>query len=232
MQTELTRAQVVYQVALKQPFFDLPGRTPESAKVIYDVISPRLPLRPSDIQVAAANNYGEYAISLSLFGGVGTIEFRIDGYRAQFDGVRSNSDLQLIVDCIGDMEKMAGQILTNAEVAGTDVSIAAWMRVEGGIEKVHSVLNQHSRLELGSNVTRPANMILGGRLKEGDERWGARFLFEPSLNKEVDHLFVRLDVTYWPDSPYSTVEARRDHIDSVLESLFREVGFGEERGDE
>jgi hypothetical protein len=75
-------------------------------------------------------------------------------------------------------------------------------------------------------------MFLGGTLKEGEDRWGARFVFEPSLNKEVDHLFVKLDVTYWPNSPYSTVDARRTHIDGVLESLLRQVGFGEGKGDQ
>jgi hypothetical protein len=232
MHTELSRAQVVYQVALKVPLFDLPARTPESARAIYEVMSPRLPLRPSDIQVAPANNYGEFALSLSLFGGLGILEFRIDGYKAQFEGIRSQTDLQLVVDCIGDTELIANQILSSAETAKTEVSVAAWMKVEGGVERVHTILNQHSNLRLQSNVTRPADMILGGTLREGDERWGAKFLFEPSINKEVDHLFVKLDVTYWPESPYPTVDSRKTHIDSLLESLFRQVGFGDEEGSE
>ena len=233
MAVELSRADLTYQVNLKQPTFSLAARVPEMAAILHEVLSPSVSVAPSNIQVLPASNYGEFVLRVSLFNGQGSIEFRIDSYRAQFVGLRAVADLGIVFDCLQALERGAERILAGtSEVLSTEVTLATWLKLgEKGIEVVLAMLNAHSKLELsGRTETEKVSMDVRGSISDPDERWSAKFLLEPSVNKEVDHLFVSLNAQYWPGGLHSGLEARKDHFTALYKYIVEGAGFQFEEG--
>ncbi len=137
-----------------------------------------------------------------------------------------SKDVQLAVDCLGDLQSAMNEILPQVDVSKTDVSLAVWLKVGGGVEAVKEALHKHSTFTIDATETRRLSIALAGGIKDLKERWSAQFNLEPSINKEIDHLFVKLNTLYWADGSYRTLEEHKKHVDELLTAILARAGFG------
>src|SRR5690348_3816395 len=80
MKVERSQAQLVYEVGLKMPAFELATNGVPVVKTIHAAFSGRFNVTPADMHVASATRLSDWVARLSLFNGQWSVEYRFSGY--------------------------------------------------------------------------------------------------------------------------------------------------------
>jgi hypothetical protein len=98
MKATIERADASFEVAFKKPLLDQSRGAP--LQKLYDALSENFTLSLADITVNAGPAPAQAFANVALFGGAGSIEIRMDRWRATFRGLRTPEDTKVISRCL------------------------------------------------------------------------------------------------------------------------------------
>lgn len=229
MKLALSRAQLVYDVALNAPAFDIAapnaGRT---LQTIYGAFSGRFKISLADVSVSNAVRLSDWAIRLLVFGGRISVEFRFDGCRVTCNLLSTAHDIQRAVECIHLAEHAARTLFTSSEIQATVSKVSAWFWCDGGAAAVPPHLAAYAPAKVGIVPGfQDAQQVLfnvAGGFGNPEERWLFKLLIEPSA-VDYGHLFVQMEGHYAEGGKYNTFDEKSAHFSRMYTASLNEFKF-------
>ena len=229
MKIDLKRAQLLYQTSLSFPAFAFAKDTTVTVEKVYRAFSGAFRgLSLSDISFANSNNLGEYTLRLLLFGGVGKIEFRLDGLRAEFDGLQSSGNVGIALESVRLAEGVLQEFSADIPTQGATATLNVWYNCENGMDGVIARLNAatptFSLTEKFGGATQ-AQYSVGGLLTNVDEGWSYQFAVEPSVNVDLGHLYLSITARHLTGGKYSSLDERSAHFEQMAHTVLSTLDF-------
>src|SRR5262249_60685853 len=109
MKVIVARIDVVYEVNFRRPLFDREREVPPLLQSLYDTLSDNFGISLSDVSVHLADSLPNVFAMINLFGGAGSVELRLDRWRAVFRNIRTDEDRKIIIRCLN----LAGGAIEN-----------------------------------------------------------------------------------------------------------------------
>jgi len=229
MEIRHSRGQLSYEVELPAPVFGLASTTVQNIETLYSTFSKRFSLTLANIQVTTGTTVGEYVIRLMLFNGLGTIEIRLDSYRAHLNNLMNDKDVEVAIESLSLLESAASSLLKGTVPTLTKATLASWYLCEGGTEAVRANFLLHSPrdigIEIGFEAASEVQFAINGSIGNPNELWSMIFNIEPSTFESFGHLFARFEGRYLQGSKYNTLNERRMHFIHLHHALLKASGF-------
>jgi len=233
MKLALSRAQLIYDLALNAPAFDI--ATPNAARTvqaIYGAFSERFPISLADMSVINAVRLSEFTTRLQVFGGKISVEFRFDGCRVTCNLLSTPDDMQRAAECSELAEHVARSLFTSSEIQTTMNKVSAWFRCDGGSAAVlpHLAAYAPARLGIvpGFQGAQQVLFNVTGSFENPEEGWFFKLPIEPSAVNYGD-LFIQVEGRYAGDGKYRKFDEKRAHFSRVYKAALNE--FDLEVGD-
>jgi hypothetical protein len=228
MKAILSRVDATYEVQFKKPLLDY-GRIPESPiQLIYDALSEAASISIADIVVNPGPAPGSVSVYFSLFGGLGSIELRLDRWRATFRTIRTEDDKKIVIRLINLTATAVDQLSDRTSAARTFLSVAYWYQCDVGIDGVKKLLEllgpTTMKFDPASFGGKEIEFTLNPRVWNAEEGWDARFIVQPSL-LEGSHLFLRYDSDYISGGRYNSPDERFVHVEKMTATLLDQLGL-------
>jgi hypothetical protein len=222
----LSQAQLVYDVGLRAPAFDLATNAVKTVQELHKVFADRFKVTPADLSVSNGVRLSEWATRLQMFNGRWLVEFLFDGYQTICNLLAHDADLQLALECIRLGEQVARTVLTSSETGTTLGRLSAWYWCDGGPAVVRPYLSHFAPANLGIvpgfEGAQQALFNIAGSIANTQERWSTRLLIEPS-SVEHGHLFIQIEGRYEEGDKYGTLDDKIAHFTKVSQAVLKQA---------
>jgi hypothetical protein len=228
MKVTVARVDVIYEVNFRRPLFDREREVPPLLQSLYDTLSDNFGISLSDVSVHLADSLPNVFAMVNLFGGAGSVELRLDRWRAVFRNIRTDEDRKIIIRCLN----LAGGAIENfsdrSRSSRNLVNVSVWYVCDAGSTGVAKMLSQHGssgmRIERGFLGSEEIEFSLYPRLLNKTEGWDVTFLVQRSW-LEPSHLFINYSGTYLEGGRYNTIDQKADHIKQMFGGLLETLGL-------
>jgi hypothetical protein len=228
MQFSIDRLNVTYEVAFKDPAFEIAQSAVAILTAFYQRLHPRFGVPLSDLRVLGGNALSELGVRIGLFNGQGLLEVATEKFSGSFQGLRNQQDITVVKDCIALSEEALSESLPDLKPKLTAIKTSSWLNCDGGKSGVNEVLEQIENSVVGmaakklgaTNVSHTLRSQLGN---EG-EGWTLAFGMERSLVPGSD-FFVVCDGTFTDGGRYAGLEERAEHVRAMYVGILGVVGL-------
>lgn len=226
MKATLARADVTYEVSFKKPLFDQ-GAHPPLVQSVYDTLSDNFSISLPDVGVNAGPAPSHIFVVMNLFGGAGSVELRLDRWRASFKGLMNENDRKLIIRCLNLVTVALEGASDRISPARTVLTVASWYKCDEGAPGVASMLSEHG--SLGIEVDRgflgaeQIDYTINPHMRNPTEGWDALFFIQES-QLEGTHLFLNYTGNYVTGGRYNSVDQKADHIATMISGMLGALG--------
>ena len=228
MKVSIHFMSVAYEAGFKEPAFDVPQSVPQILADFYRALSPKFPIKLSDMQAFGGNTLSDVIVRILLFSGNGQLELRLDKFSAVFRGVRTAEDVGIVGTCINICNEVLNATLPNMIVEKTSIRTDSWLACEGAAAAAQGLLEElHTpRDHSGVKGFDDAKLrhLENAELRNDAEGWSATFGLDESLIPQA-HLYFSCSVTYTEAGRYKTLSERTEHAEGVYRSILTYYGL-------
>jgi hypothetical protein len=226
MRIVFAQAQLVYEVRLSGPEFDIATSPVRTVQTLHDVFAEGFKVTPADLYVSNAVRLSEWATQLHLFNANWLVEYRFDRYQATCNRLFSDADMQLAVECVRRTEQAARALFTSSDTQVTVGRLSAWYRCDGGVAAAKSYLSRFAPANIGIAAgfegAQEALFNIACSLSTAEERWSTRLLIEPS-SVDYGHLFIQIEGRYEKGGKYGTLDEKIAHFTRLSQAVLKQA---------
>lgn len=228
MKVSIHFMSVAYEAGFKEPAFDVPQSAPQILADFYRALSPKFPIKLSDMQAFGGNRLSDVNVRILLFSGNGQLELRLDKFSAVFHSVRTTEDVGIVRTCINICNEVLNTTLPNMIVEKTSIRIDSWLACEGAAAAAQGLLDElhPPRVHSGVKGFDDAKLrhLESAELRNDAEGWSAIFGLDESLIPQA-HLYFSCSVTYTEAGRYKTLSERTEHAEGVYRNILTYYGL-------
>jgi hypothetical protein len=198
-------------------------RNAQPLQSLYDALAENFPVSLTDVAFNPGSMPAQVAGTINLFSGAGSVEIRLDQWRALFRGLRTAEDRKVILRCLNLAAAALEKDSDHLVPASRTVVLASWFSSEDGASGVAAML----KAKAGPWAAAPGFKSLGAEeleftlaplLRNTTEGWDASFFIQKS-KVQGSHLFVNYTGNYIAGGRYNSVDQIDGHVESMLRAL-------------
>ncbi len=229
MRFSLYRLNIAYEMAFKEPAFEVPQSAVGILTAFYRALSPRFPpLRMSDLQVAGGGALSDVAVRVGLLSLNGLLEVSVEKFTGNFQALQTEEQITTVKDCIALSEEALAKALPEVEAGATAIRTTSWIKCEGGVSASQELLKRYGDSGLGMPIEKfeatGINYSPTAQLRNEAERWGVTFLLERSAIEQA-HLYFMCNATYMDGGRYNSLDERAQHIRAMYLGILQHFGL-------
>ena len=213
------RLDLAYKAIFAEPVFELvtvPGRVFEA---FYKTLNPRFSTSMSDLRSVGGGSYADVSYRVNLFGGNGTLTITAEGLLAAFQGLRTTSDLETVLDCVVLSDQALHAAFPETPIKSRLYTALSWLECEGGPEAVRKLLHERGGKVVpvveGDFGAEKVSYSLGAEFSNDDDGWAGKIALERSVLEQAD-LFYRVESAYIDTGKYVTLESQMQHVRDLM----------------
>ncbi len=226
MEYIIKRLDLTVARQFSQPAFDMPSKTPDLVRSLFQAINPRFPLRLGDLRSYGGTSYADVRLEVVVLAGRVHLEVVPDGYTVRFMNLgETDADLKTLQDLVELADESIRDTLSEASMGGRAMSGSAWIECDGGLDAVDAMLRERGNKSLDLN---------SGIFKHFDKKYTIQATCQSSkgLNvnfsiqrseMEIGHLFIQasllFDIFYETQDLAAQFDAARIHFEDLLARL-------------
>ena len=228
MEAVVERMDLEYEADFAIPLFDLPARDTEVLRSFHESISPRYPVRSTDMRIFHGDRFSENRVRIVMFGGNGQIDMTADRLSINFDHMQIEEQATICRECISLSEQVLRRIFPDVVVHIVTLSPTLFLRLGDGSVSARSHLAQvaGSGIEVdlrgfGGAICHPCVNL---EIENEDEHWNADFHAYGEWGTESS-LITSCRVMYDENGTIRGLNDRFRHVDRLLATLLGGIGL-------
>lgn len=215
-----------------RPAFELPARTQEIFRSLFDSLSPRFTLRLEDTKSIGGTSYGDVKLVLTAFQGAGHLEVTPAGFSCVFANlIQADDDVRTLLDFVETSESALRSVITELEFKGRLFRARTWLQCDGGIEAVDRALSERGNkalnLDAGEFQSYRKQFALQTEMTDEAHTLRIRFVVERSERpvSENTHLFVDGTFIFASTHELSGLREQFERGRELYASMLAQLGF-------
>lgn len=221
MRYKINYAEFSYEAYFGSPFFVVAMSPGVVLTAVHKNLSPKYSIPTRDMAVDAARSVGDIRARISLFNGRGSLEFGTDVFAARFNEPRTDTDFEVIRDCIQLTYDALSSLSITPAVVFREEAINLRMFLELASDAHEFLRDIVPRSEVypfdeGNNNT---EVIPGfhSEIVRSEEKWDFSLGVQRAIRSRKE-LFLVGSMRFYEGGRYATMSEKAEHYTTVMKA--------------
>ena len=217
-----------YEVQFSTPSLDLPERSTELLRSLYNRLGSQFLLSPGDLHVSGGSSLADTSVRVDLFGGNGRIEVTVDELSFEFENLQTVSNIAICQDCLAASERVIEGFWSDMNFGPAVATLNYFIELGDEIESASDYLSRLTgpgiSLDLGEIEGAIKHPGIRLEIENEGEKWDM-FIGTERHAGEKKLLLVYATSMFDDDSAVQGAENRVDLLNRLIDLYFRGIGL-------
>lgn len=225
---KFTSFNASYEASFASPLFAIATSNMALISSLFNAISPRFPIRTTDIQVHGGHLVSDVRVRVSLFNGNAILETTADKFSAQFTGAQGQQDVEIIKDCVSlaldGLRSWNTELKVRQEILKATFFGDLLQDNITSTDVINACINANERFTPESYGAASIHPALRIELENPEESWRVSLDLVRSWVAPKGFLLIA-DATFQDGTIYSTLQEKVDFINKRIARFLADAGL-------